>query len=330
MPFDEVLRDRWKSLLSGANLLTTEQGAALMGLYLRACGERMIEIEPPGTGIMVSEERMYLLGALSVLSRYEVLHEAAEDVWRQTGDPALAGLAEAVAVRLGRAMKARDYLHVRRRSPNVREIWSDVLYFFESLLVCLQGAVDALARLLHRFFELKGSSRRANWGWGGWWRELERSEAPVEEFDRNCFEDLDVLVGELRNSIHGEVLTSELRQKGQPGETPRQMGYSQLVVALGPELATAVAAAADRQGGLARWSIHSTFPEGAALIDPWRYAEAAIVTTADALGSVIEALASRTFADLSLNPRAQELWLGKESQKKNAKILFGLEQLPAP
>ncbi|HET7485786.1 MAG TPA: hypothetical protein VFJ64_10490 [Solirubrobacterales bacterium] len=330
MPFDEVLRDRWKNLLSKAGLMTAESAAALMGLYLRACGERMIEIEPPGVGIMVSEERMYLLGALAFLPRYEMLHEAAGEIWRQSGDPTLAGLADAIAVRLGRALKARDYMHMRRRAPNVREIWSDVLYFFESLLVCLQGALDAAARFVHELFELKGPCKRANWGREDWWRQLERSKAPAGEFDRGCFKDLDLLVGELRNSIHGEVLTSELRQRVRPGETPKLMGYSQLAVALESEVAVAVSAAAKRRRGLGRWSIRPTLPDGAALVDPWHYSEAAIVTVADALSSVIEALASHVFSDVVLNPKAQELWLGREAQRANAGILFGLEHLPAP
>jgi hypothetical protein len=330
MPFDEALRDRWKRVLSDANLMNADQAAALMGLYLRACGERMIEIEPPGIGKMVSEERMYLLGALSILPRYEILHAAAGDIWQQSGNPTLAGLADAVAVRLGRALKARDYLHVRRRAPNVREIWSDVLYFFESILVCLQGALDAAARLVHELFELNGSRRRANWGRARWWQEVDGSEAPAGEFDRDSLNDLDVLVGELRNSIHGEVLTGELRQQVRPGETPALMGYSQSAIALESELAAAVSAAAERRGGLGRWAIHPTLPEKAVLIDPWRYSEAAIVTTAEALSSVIEALSLHTFADTVLNPKAQELWLGKESQWKNAEILFGLERLPAP
>lgn len=330
MPFDDALRDRWRTPLANANLMTAEQAVSLMGLYLRACGERMIEIESPGAGIMVSEERMYLLGALAVLPRYEVLHEAAGNAWKQTGDPTLPGLADAIAVRLGRALKARDYLQVRKRAPNVREISSDVHYFFESVLVCLQGALDAAARLVHELFDLKGSRKRANWGRKDWWDELARSKAPTERFNADCLNDLDVLVGDLRNSIHGEVLTGELRQRGRPGEKPTLMGYSQLAVALEAELATEVSAAADRRGGPGRWAVHPTLPEGVALIDPWRYAEAAIATTAEALSSVIGALVADCFSNVTLNAKAQELWLGKESQRTNAKILFGLEQLPAP
>jgi hypothetical protein len=108
------------------------------------------------------------------------------------------------------------------------------------------------------------------------------------------------------------------------------MGYSQLAVALEPELAARVSLAAERQGGLGRWAIRRTLPEGAALIDPWLYSETAIVTTAAALSSVIAALASGTFANVMPSPKAQDMRLGTEDQRKNAAILFGLERLPAP
>lgn len=87
MPFDTRLRDYWRNLLADARLMSVDQAASLMGLYLRACGERMVEIDPHGAGIMASEERMYLLGALAVLPRYEVLHEGAWDAYKQSGTP---------------------------------------------------------------------------------------------------------------------------------------------------------------------------------------------------------------------------------------------------
>ncbi len=330
MPFDPRLRDYWRNLLADARLMSVDQAAALMGLYLRACGERIVEIDPHGAGIMASEERMYLLGALSVLPRYEVLHEAVWDAYTQSGDPVLVGLTDALAVRLGRALKARDYLQVRRRAPAVEEIWSDVLYFFESVLVCLQGALDAAARLVHELFQVEGSRRQANWGRDGWWSRLDKSSAPVQEFDRDALTDLDVLVGDLRNSIHGEVLSGELRQRVQPGEKPRSIAYPQRSVALDTELAGPVSKAASRRGGPARWAVRGAFPETAALLDPWRYAEAAIVTTAAALSNVIGALVDSCFMDTVITPAAQDLQLGKETQRKKAGILFGLEQMPDP
>ena len=330
MPFDPALRERWKRLILRGPLYTAEEAAALSGLFLRATGERVVEIEPPGVAIMVSEERLYLLGATSLLTNYEFVWEGSGRS-SASGDPTLRSLIEAVAVRLGRALKARDYLNVRRRATSVEEIWSDVLYFFESVLVCLQGAADAAARLLRVIFQLRGPRGMANWGRQDWWTALGASEAPCDEFDRDCLEDIDVLIGELRNSIHGEVLTSELRERVEPVDMPSMMGFPRRPVALGSELATVVLPAAVRRGGSARWAIHQISTNGPALIDPWQYAEAAIATTGEALSSVLSALArTPDFSELADDPDVRALHLGRVVQRENARLLFGVENLPAP
>lgn len=331
MPFDPMLRERWTRLIRRAPLYTAEEAAALSGLFLRATGERVAEIEPPGVAIVVSEERLYLLGAISLLADYEFVWEGACRHWSTTGDPTLRGLIEAVAVRLGRALKARDYLNVRRRATGVEEIWSEVLYFFESVLVCLQGAADAAARLLRVIFQLKGPRGVANWGRQDWWAALEKSDAPCGEFDRECLQDIDLLIGELRNSIHGEILGGELRERVDPTDAATMTGYPRQTVVLDSELGSAVLPAAARRGGPTRWAIHQISAAGAAWIDPWQYVEAAIATTGEALSSVLSALArTPDFSELADDAHVRALYLGRVVQKENARILFGVERLPRP
>lgn len=330
MPFDPGLRERWRRPIERAPLLTVDQALALAGLFLRACGERMIEVEPSGTGIMVSEERLYLLGATCLLADFEIVWEGAGRRYSTVGDPTLMSLVDAIAIRMGRALKARDYLNIRRRA-NLHEVWSDVLYFFESVLVSLQGVADSTARLVRAVFEIKGSRMMANWGRRDWWAALQASDAPDHDFDRDCLEDVDVLIGDLRNSIHGEVLTSVLRRRIEPGEIPLLGGHTQHTVALDGELGKAATAAAARRGGTARWAIRATLPDGAALIDPWHYADAAIATTGEAVSSVLAALAGTPeFADLEVHDRARDIFLGRGSERENARHLFGIEKLPSP
>lgn len=326
--FDQRLHERWQKLLERAKPMTVEEAAALSGLQLRARGERMVELEPPGVGIMVTEERMYLLGAICRLPGYDVLWDASARFWRDGGDPTFHALVDAVAVRLGRALKARDYLHIRRRAPSLEEIWSEVLYFFESVLVCLQGAADAAARMVHCLFELPKSRRQANWGYERFWSALAEAQAPVEGFDRECLCDLDVLVGEPRNSIHGEVLRSELRRRSTHDSPAQMTTYPRYSVAIDAELAVNARPAAERRGGLARWGIQSAPPEGAIFVNPWLYTDAAIATTAAGLASVIGAVRDDRFANFETHDLAP--WLGTPVQWSNAEILFGLEQMPTP
>jgi len=331
MPFDPTLCERWKRVIQRAPLYTAEEAVALSGLFLRATGERVAEIEPPGEAIMVSEERIYLLGATSLLTGYEFVWEGSGRHLSATGDPTLRRLTEAVAVRLGRALRARDYLNVRLRATNVEEIWSDVLYFFESVLVCLQGAADAAARLVRVIFQLKGSRTMANWGRPDWWTALEKSEAPCDEFDRACLEDIDVLVGGLRNSIHGEVLNSELHERVDLVDIPSTKVFPQRPVALDSELASTVLPAALRRGGSDRWATDQISTVGPAFIDSRQYAEAAIATTGEALSSVLTALARMPdFSELASDPDVRALYLGRVIQRENARLLFGVEKLPPP
>jgi hypothetical protein len=66
------------------------------------------------------------------------------------------------------------------------------------------------------------------------------------------------------------------------------------------------------------------------LIDPWRYAEAAIATTGEALSSVLSALArTPDFPELADDPDVRTLYLGRVIQRENARLLFGVEKLPA-
>lgn len=331
MPYDPQFRERWKRTIHRAPLYTPEEAVAISGLFLRATGERVAEIEPPGVAIIVTEERLYLLGATSLLGGYEQVWEGCGRHWSDTGDPALRSLVEAVAIRLGRALRARDYLNVRRRASDVDEIWSDVLYFFESVLVCLQGAADAAARLVQAIFGLKGGRTMANWGRRDWWAALGDSGAPSEEFDRECLEDIDLLVGELRNSIHGEILGSELRERVEPTDPAAMTGYPRQSVVLDAELGAAVLPAAERRGGSTRWAIHGISAVGAAWIDPWLYADAAIATTGEALSSVLSALAQTpNFSGLTVDADVRALYLGRLIQRENARFLFGVESLPAP
>jgi hypothetical protein len=323
MPFPPQLAQRWRSLLVRDPLLSGEQAVALAGLFLRAHGDFTIEIAARGTNIHASHDQMYRIGAAALLPGISRWLVAATEEWRSSGDPAMDGLADAVMVRFGRALKARDYLQVRLRAPDHDAAWSDVLFFFESVLVSLQGSLDAAARFLHLKYKLPGSRRRANWGNEKWGSHLEASAAPASTFDGRLRWDLDALIGELRNSIHGEVLSDQLRRMVGTGENPLRMGYMRAGIALEPEVAERIGEAAERQGGTNR-RLRQTFPEGVALIDPWDYTESAMDAVAKALGSVIEAVNIESLTDVEVSPQFEELWTGSRVRRTNGAMLFGV------
>ena len=325
MPFPPQLAQRWRNLLAKAPLLTGEQAIALAGLFLRAHGDFTIEIDERPTTIHAGHAQLYRIGSAALLPGIGRWLAAATEHWRATGDPTLDGLADAVLVRFSRALKARDYLQVRRQAPDRQAAWSDVLFFFEAVLVSLQGSLDAAARFLHLKYGLSGSRRHANWGHEKWRESLDASGAPTADFDGRRLWDLDTLVGELRNSIHGEVLSGELRKTVAPGEDPLTMAYGGL--ALEAALAESVAEAAEREGGAERW-LHSIFPEGVGLVDPWQYTEAATDTVAVAVESIIGAVNAEAFAGIEVSPGFEELWIGTPRRRENARMLFGIGAVP--
>jgi hypothetical protein len=327
MPFSPQAAQRWRNLLIRAPLLEDEQALALAGLFLRAHGDFTIEVDHAGTTFHAGHAQMYRIGASALLPGIACWLVASQERWRSTGEPALYGLADAVLVRFARALRARDYLHVRLRAPHRQAAWPDVLFFFESVLVSLQGSLDAAARFLHLEYDLLGPRKRANWGTEQWREKLEASAAPTSSFDGASLWDLDALVGDLRNSIHGEVLSDELRQTTAPGDDPVIMGYARNGIVLEPELAERVADAARRQGDTTRW-LRQTFPSGAALVNPWEYAEAAVEATARSVASVIAAVNTESFQAIAVDPRFEELWVGSPPRRRNALLLFGVGVLP--
>jgi len=326
IPFPRDLAQRWSQVWIQAPVLSEDAAVALAGLHLRAHGDFTLDWDH-GASIHESPDRFYRIAASALLPGVALWLSAAMTEWRATGEPTLFGLADATVVRLGRALKARDYLHVRARAPNRDEAWADVLFFFESMLLCLQGSLDAGARFLHVSYGLPGSQRRANWGNKKWRDALDASNAPTSAFDNDRLWRLDALVGELRNSIHGEVLSHELMQANDAGESPTFVGFMRAGIALEPKLAEPIIAAAEAEGGSLRW-LPQAFPDGIALIDPWSYAERAITTVGTALRSIIDAVNANSHPAADIAPAFESMWTGTETSRVNAAALVGVEQLP--
>lgn len=325
--FPRPLVERWGNLWVGAPVRSPEEATALTGLYLRANGDFTTRWEQ-GASIRERPERFYRLAAASLLGGTQMWLPAAVENWRRSGDPTLFGLADGVVARFARGLKARDYLHARARATDREEAWDDVLFFFEALLVSLQGALDAAARFLHLRYEVKGRLRGANWGWKDWRRALEESDAPTGQFDNARLSRLDVLVGELRNAIHGAVLSSELREGGNPGDSPAISSYHPVGIAIEPPLAAVIATAAEDEGGAIRW-LHQTFSDGVGLIDPWSYTERAVAAVAEALSSVIKPV-EETAGDSGLPAGAESTstWSGTREQRASIAALVGVGAIP--
>jgi hypothetical protein len=140
----------------------------------------------------------------------------------------------ALDARLGRALIARDYLNVRIRHWQPDEASDEILYFFESFLLSLTGAIDVFARLLHVAFGLQGGRRRAGFQRADW-RAALLDRAASQQLAALLAPDAPfiaavTLIGTLRNFVHNTLLTEELLRDSEYG--PEIMNYGRGVIAV--------------------------------------------------------------------------------------------------
>jgi hypothetical protein len=133
--------------------------------------------------------------------------------------------------RLSRALRALDYVRVRRRHLRITDAWGELLFFFDVLLLMLDGTLDCLARFFHVVFEVKGSHRQASWDKAKWRDRLIElvPEFRSTEVKLSRLTDATAAVAHLRNSVHGPVLSSELHEWDEAAVT-RDYGAGKLLI----------------------------------------------------------------------------------------------------
>ena len=318
--FPRAMARHWTNMVRRAPLLTDGEALALVGLYLRAHGDFTVE-HNAGATTFLSPQQFYRAAGANLLRQADTWLVAAHQRWRGGGSPELFGLAEAVIERLARALKARDYLQVRAHAGDARDAWSDVLFFFEVVLLSLQGSLDAAARFVHGLYAVPSSRRGAAWSRGEWRREVVACGGPQELLTGERFENLRAAIGDLRNSIHGEVLSGEFHDPSSGATIVHGPG----TMVLDPDLTQRVKSACDAEGGVGRWGIlGSGWPQGVTEIVPWLYAETAIATVADVLAAVIRWVNRMSFDNVRIDEQQVEFWLANYRRQLHARLLIGV------
>ena len=198
----------------GIGVLLKSPGLALseLGLCLRAHGDYVVESTGRTTVSMSSS--FHLAAAIGSLPSYPTWLAAALTAWTRSRATEPYVLLRSSAERLARALRALDYVRVRRRHPRITDAWGELLFFFDVLLLMLDGTLDCLARLFHVVFEVTGSPRQASWDKARWRDKLTNSAPGLRTAKTNLcrLTDTATAVAHLRNSVHGAVLSSELHE----------------------------------------------------------------------------------------------------------------------
>jgi hypothetical protein len=299
--------------------LTPAEAVALLGLALRASGDFAIA-KKGSTTVVISPRWFYRAVALAHVTGLEAWLGAALAVWHD-GNPEPMRLADGIATRLGRALRARDYIQVRLRSRDFEATWDEVLFFFDAVLTQLMGALDQLARLLQAVYVIK--SRRPSWRRKEWLEELTAADPRVGELAQPGQEVADVidLVAEMRNHIHEAPLSDETAHAGDGAGV---LVWGPGVVALPFDgVGATLVELAERRGGLDGWGISDRRVDTTIVLDAGLFAEKALRETTAVIELVLDTADHQRPRDQI--PADLSRWVPAPADREAARWLLGLD-----
>jgi hypothetical protein len=280
---------KWKNLANNSHAQGAKGAAALLGLHLRAHRDFTVKCTDRES-IFLKEEDYYRGAAVAALASYPALFDAAQGLWRSTGDARPVSLLRGMETRLGKALRARDYFHVRVRSFSPVETWDDAQFFFEFSLLLLAGALDAGARFCHRVFGVEGKEKWASWGNKGWRGSLRHAVPRLKDLSEGRTDRSPVpianAIGVLRNFIHAEALSHEFYFDGSDDEDPLIMDFNLGALALPPDEGKRFRQFINVLGDEDEWGIQEGYREVVLLL-PALFLERALRRTVEALAELI-------------------------------------------
>lgn len=262
------------------------EGVALLGLALRAKGDFTVE-RANGNGTYLNDETFYRAAAMELLQDLDGAYRGAGGAWR-AGRVRPYELLQGTVVRLARALRARDYLHVRMRALDFESAWGDVLFFLDAFLVALVGALDTTARFVHDLYQLPDDDlHRAGWRRKQWLKEVVAVEPRLAVYtDGGAFSPALELIARLRNQVHEAPFSEEL-QLTDDGPGWSSIGEGALALPRDDKRSDLLDFA-NATGGAERWGIRDRPLLDMVILDPSVFVERAIRTTATLISNALE------------------------------------------
>jgi hypothetical protein len=283
---------RWRNLATNSHAQSAKHAAALLGLHLRAHRDFTVRCTNHESTFL-KEENYYRGAAAAALASYPPLLDAAQGIWDSTGDARPVSLLRGVETRLGQALRARDYFHVRVRSFSPAETWDDAVFFFEFALLLMSGALDAGARFCHRVFKVAGDEKLVSWRNRRWRTSLRDTVPDLTKLSegRTPQSPLPIAnaIGILRNFIHAEALSHEFHFDGGIDEEPLTMDFNLGALALPPDEGKRLRQFVNVLGDEEEWGVREGF-RGVVLLLPAPFLERALAKTLEALAELADIL----------------------------------------
>jgi hypothetical protein len=188
-------------------------------------------------------------------------------------------LGASVLVRGVRALQARDAVGQWFYAEEGRDREDEMLYHLEYLTLALGGAIDAQARVAFRAYGLTGDERSAYFGRRHFMQTLAPKAPALHAIASDQrFEDLMVLLRDVRNTIHGAALRAMTVQTA-TAETS--------VIELRQELGDRLWDAAERRDTAHHWGLSRV--HGAVRLDAYTYAFTLVAETLHAIDQLADA-----------------------------------------
>lgn len=311
----------WGSLAASAQVQDARAAVALLGLYLRAHGDFTVQ-QDGNHGTFLAPHKFYAGAAVAPLPCYPDWLRVAVGRWRSARGAAAHDLLRGFELRLGRALRARDYFVARTRALRPDDSWEDALFFFEAFLLTASGGLDALARYCHVAANLDGRRAAAGWRRRKWLEKMLKEQpglATVIGSDANRLRATSEVIGLLRNYIHGEALTQQLSDDHEPAISDYLMGK----LVIGGQDAERFHAAAAHIPGLAA-AVTREWPEGVVRVLPARLLDPLVSSLYASINELMDAFALDPKTLEASEPFEPESWVPAYTHGENLALLCGL------
>jgi len=197
------------------------------------------------------------------------------------------------------ALQARDAIGFQFYGTQDNDTRAAIMYHFNYLTLLLAGAFDAQARVAHRAYGIEGlRERNAYLHYMDFRRALNAIGADVLCGIVNSpgFQDVNVLLRRLRNTIHGAGLPTTAHFDGRD-----QTSFVEVL----PEHAHTIWRAADRQGGTEQWGLTGVGER--VEFEPYTYASRLVTKCLELMDNIAAATdVVRLFTNNSPTPELQD------------------------
>lgn len=270
-----------RGLVSDANPMSPEAGLALTGLFLRSREDFTI-LHGDGSSWSLNRQGFDWALARAMLPAGWRFFSACLASGGEDLEGPVPFLGQAVIERYAQALRARERVVINAQRGAGFGPADEQLFYLDHAVLALGGSFDALARVAHLTYGLRGNRKEAKWRFPRWLSALNDIEPQLAALmgEQEPARDVLQVIASLRNTIHGEALRGVRYSDG--GSQVNAEHLVQIPHDDARELMEAIA----RREGPERWGVREVDPIGM-LFEADRLIDVLMGEAADALNQLM-------------------------------------------